>query len=164
MLYFAYGSNMSERRLRQRVPSAEKISVATLPGHQLVFHKKSEKDRSGKCDAYPTLGSNDVVIGVLFKLDPLEKLSLDSAEGLGVGYEARTIGVVLDEGSIYEAFAYFAICIDPSLRPYHWYKEHVLRGAVENRFPERYIRSIQGVDSIDDPISDRAIQELSIYR
>jgi hypothetical protein len=164
MLYYAYGSNMSERRLRQRISSAKKIGVATLPGHQLVFHKKSENDGSGKCDAYPTLVSNEVVIGVLFDLDRSEKLFLDGAEGIGVGYEQRTIGITLDNGSMYEAFAYFAICIDPSLKPYHWYKEHVLRGAVENRLPERYINSIQCVESIDDPDSERAIHELSIYR
>lgn len=164
MLYFAYGSNMSQRRLRQRVPSAQKVSVATLPGHRLVFHKKSETDRSAKCDAYPTLDSNEVVIGILFELDRSEKLLLDCAEGLGVGYEDRAIGVFLEDESLYEAFAYFAICIDPSLKPYHWYKEHVLRGAVENSLPERYINSIQCVESIDDPNSKRAIHELSIYR
>ncbi len=164
MLYFAYGSNMSERRLRKRVSSAQKIGVATLPGHQLVFHKKSENDGSGKCDAYPTLESNDGVIGVLFELDRSEKLLLDGVEGIGVGYEQRIIGITLDNGSRYEAFAYFAICIDPSLKPYHWYKEHVLRGAVENSLPETYIKSIQCVESIADPNSKRTLHELSIYR
>ncbi|UCE62791.1 MAG: gamma-glutamylcyclotransferase [Nitrospirota bacterium] len=163
MLYFAYGSNMSERRLRERVPSAQKVGVATLPGHQLVFHKKSENDGSGKCNAYPTLVLDEVVIGILFDLDRSEKILLDGAEGIGVGYEQRTVGLSLDNGSSYEAFAYFAICIDPSLKPYHWYKEHVLRGAVENSLPESYISSIQCVESIDDPNSKRAVQELSIY-
>jgi hypothetical protein len=31
--------------------------------------------------------------------------------------------------------AYFATHIDSSLKPYHWYKEHVLRGVKENGFP-----------------------------
>lgn len=163
MLYFAYGSNMSERRLTQRVPSAQKIGVATLSGHQLVFHKKSEKDHSGKCDAYPTRNSNDVVIGVVFELDTIEKLTLDWVEGLGVGYEDRTIRVALENGTLCETFAYFALCIDPSLKPYYWYKEHVLRGALENNLPMNYIESIQCVESIHDPNADRAVQELSIY-
>ena len=128
------------------------------------FTRKARNDGSGKCDAYPTLVSNNVVIGVLFELDQSEKLLLDGAEGIGVGYEERIIGITLDTGSRYEAFAYFAICIDPSLKPYHWYKEHVLRGAVENRLPETYINSIQCVESIDDPNSKRALHELSIYR
>ncbi len=164
MLYFAYGSNMSERRLRQRVPSAQKIGVATLPGHQLVFHKISLKDGSGKCDAYPTIESADVVMGVLFELDISEKIPLDRVEGVGIGYEERPIGVTLDDGIPYKAFTYFAMAIDSSLRPYHWYKEHVLRGAIENNFPDSYIQSIQSVESIEDPNAERALFELSIYR
>ena len=164
ILYFAYGSNMSERRLRQRAPTAQKIGMATLPGHQLRFHKKSEQDGSGKCDAYPTGVLAEHVMGVVFELNRPERLFVDRAEGLGVGYEARKIGVVLGTETMYEAFAYFAICIDPSLKPYHWYKEHVLRGAVENNLPEGYLTSIQCVESIDDPNSERTIRELSIYR
>ena len=155
---------MSERRLRQRAPTAQKVGMATLPGHQLRFHKKSEQDGSGKCDAYPTGIADEKVIGVVFELNRTERLLVDHVEGLGVGYEARTIEVVLGNGSMYEAFAYFAICIDPSLKPYHWYKEHVFRGAVENNLPEGYLTSIQRVESIDDPNSERAIRELSIYR
>jgi len=40
MLYFSYGSNMSERRLKDRVPSAKKICKAFLRKHDLRFHKK----------------------------------------------------------------------------------------------------------------------------
>jgi gamma-glutamylcyclotransferase len=163
MLYFAYGSNMSERRLRQRVPSAQKVSVATLPEHRLCFHKKSQRDGSAKCNAHLTLNTCDEVLGVLFELNWSEKYSLDCAEGLGLGYEERTISVTLRDGRIYEAFAYFAMTMDSSLSPYHWYKEHVLRGAVENGLPERYIKSIQCVTSIDDPDSERAYRELSLY-
>ena len=39
MLYFSYGSNMSLQRMKERVPGAELISIATLFEHQLKFHK-----------------------------------------------------------------------------------------------------------------------------
>ncbi len=47
--YFAYGSNMSSRRLMDRVPSAQFVSIGKLGEHRLRYHKKS-KDGSGKCD------------------------------------------------------------------------------------------------------------------
>ena len=39
MKYFAYGSNMSIVRLKQRVPSAQKVGIVTLKNHQLRFSR-----------------------------------------------------------------------------------------------------------------------------
>ncbi len=64
MKYFAYGSNMSISRLRERVPSAVRLGIFFLEGHRLCFHKASE-DGSAKCDAYQTNNPNDEVIGAL---------------------------------------------------------------------------------------------------
>jgi len=51
MKYFSYGSNMSIRRLADRVPSAQLVTVAKLPSHTLRFHKRSKRtepaDRRG---------------------------------------------------------------------------------------------------------------------
>ena len=46
-LYFAYGSNMSERRLQKRVDSAKVVGTGGLKNHCLTFHKVS-KDESRK--------------------------------------------------------------------------------------------------------------------
>ncbi len=164
MLYFAYGSNMAEARLKRRIPSAGKIGVASLPGHRLTFHNASTKDCSAKCDAFCTEGSEDLVLGVLFKMNPGEKAILDRYEGLGVEYRDAFVPVTLECGGQEEALIYYATNIDNSLLPYHWYKEHVVRGALENALPESYIRSIESVVSIDDPDTQRHAMELSIYR
>ncbi len=95
--YFAYGSNMLTARLRERVPSAAAIGIGRLVGHALRWDKRSGRDRSGKCDAEATGRQEDVVWGVLFELDPDEKLALDRAEGLGVGYLDKTVQVSTDE-------------------------------------------------------------------
>ena len=72
-LYFAYGSNMSERRLRveKRAPSAKVIGTGVLNNHCLTFHKRSE-DRSGKCTI--ECSESDKVYGVLFKINKDEEL------------------------------------------------------------------------------------------
>ena len=79
--YFAYGSNMFAARLRARVPSAKAIGTYTLPSHDLRFHKRSDMDGSGKCDAFETGDAADFVMGRLFTIDAAEEGKLDGHEG-----------------------------------------------------------------------------------
>lgn len=156
VVYFAYGSNMSTARLRERMPSCRPLGVATLPGHTLRFHKRSV-DRSGKCNAFAT-GNEDSVIGVLFSFDPAERAALDRAEGVGNGYEHATVTVVNDKGRRRKVLTYLATpdYIDDSLKPYGWYKEFVLEGGREHGLPPGYIAEyIQSVEAIDDPDKSR---------
>ena len=162
ILYFSYGSNMSSRRLMERVPSAIFLSIATLKEHKLQFHKKS-KDGSGKCDAEHTANRNDCVIGVVFAMSASDKKELDRKECLGFGYEEKTVKVMLENGNRIEASTYFTVETDATLNPYNWYKEHVLRGAKENNLPHDYISIIEKVESLPDPDMDRHEQEIAIY-
>lgn len=163
LTYFAYGSNMSSRRLRARVPSARVIGTATLGRHRLAFHKFSHVDFSAKCDACESEHTSDSVIGVLYRLHGSEKPALDRVEGLGIGYEEKRIRVRTDDGHV-EAFMYAATRIDPEIKPYHWYKEHVLRGAQEHALPNDYLLFINGFESVDDPDAERHRHEMNIYR
>lgn len=152
VVYFAYGSNMSTVRLRERMPSCKPLGIATLPGHALRFHKRSV-DRSGKCTAFAT-DNEDNVIGVLFSFDPAERALLDRAEGVGNGYEHATVTVINDKGRRRKVLTYLATpdYIDESLKPYGWYKDFVLAGATEHDLPPEYVAEyIQSVETIDDP-------------
>ncbi|PNU19613.1 gamma-glutamylcyclotransferase [Geothermobacter hydrogeniphilus] len=162
MLYFAYGSNMATARLRQRIPSAHRIGVARLDGYRLAFQVASTKDGSGKCDACPATAS-DQLFGVLFRIDPAAKTILDHYEGVGIEYRDTWLTVEPEQGNQVKALIYLGINIDRNLRPYPWYREHVLRGAIENQLPEDYIASIRAVPTMDDPDPERATRELSIY-
>ena len=161
-VYFAYGSNMSTARLRDRMPSCEPLGVAKLSGHSLRFHKRSQ-DGSGKCNALAT-GGDDAVIGVLFRFDPKERGKLDSAEGAGKGYEHATVTVINDRGQRRKVLTYLAkqTHIDDRLKPYDWYKEHVLAGAEEHGLPPDYVAEfIQPIEAIEDPDQERARRERS---
>jgi len=162
MLYFSYGSNMSSRRLRDRVPSADFMIVATLHGHELRCHKVS-RDGSGKCDAYETGDSNHCVIGVVFDINASEKQLLDLKEGLGSGYEEKIVSLVAADGSVIEATTYYATSIDSLLKPYYWYKHHVLIGAAEHGLPQDYIEVFAQVESVADPESERHAKEMALY-
>jgi len=157
MNYFAYGSNMSLARLQARVPSAHRIASAVLSAHSLRFHK-SGQDGSGKCDAFHTLDDGDSVIGAVFRLDPLEKPGLDLVEGLGFGYAEKSVSVICPSGVEHRASTYYATAIDLSLKPFSWYRHHVLVGAMESALPDDYIRRIEAVDHVEDP--DRARDRL----
>jgi hypothetical protein len=151
VVYFAYGSNMSTARLRERMPSCKPLGVATLPGHTLRFHKRST-DKSGKCNAFAR-GNDDNVIGVLFSFDPAERAKLDKAEGVGSGYEHAIVTVINDKGRRRKVLTYLASAdyIDDSLKPYSWYKDFVLAGSREHDLPPEYIAQyIQSVEAIED--------------
>jgi len=161
-VYFAYGSNMSRRRLRARVASAEFLGLGLLNHYALAFHKVSETDGSGKCDIVTTRDST--VYGALFRIAEADLATLDWYEGTGIGYERHRVSVQTSAGQGVAAWTYIATKTDPGLRPYHWYKRHLLEGALEARLPEDYVRRIEAVEAIEDPDVKRASQELAIYR
>lgn len=154
---------MSTPRLVDRVPSAKVVSVTRLEKHRLKFHKKS-KQGSGKCDIEHTNNPCDIVYGVVFQIPASEKTALDKKEGLGNGYNQKSVSVLAQNGETLNAVTYYATDIDPSLKPFGWYKEHVVRGAKEHHLPPEYIKSIEAVKSVADPDQKRHDNELSIYR
>lgn len=162
MRYFAYGSNMSCRRLAARITSPRRVAVARLSGHELRWHKQG-RDGSGKCDVYPTGDEQDVVIGVLFEIDARDKPLLDRHEGLGRGYRERRVELLGPGGERWQAFTYQATLTDPGLQPYRWYKRHVLEGALEHGLPWHYIARLRAVVAWDDPDAERHRNELRIY-
>ena len=162
MNYFAYGSNMSLARLRQRVPGARLVGRFFLDRHALRFHKAG-LDCSAKCDAFYT-GMNDRIYGVLFDIPSSEKPALDRAEGLGVGYGEKVVQLQNEQGESIEAITYFALQIDESLKPFHWYLNHLLVGAREAGLPSDYIKAIESVESQDDPDGCRDARERMIYQ
>lgn len=154
MLYFAYGSNMFNRRLQLRVPSAKPVSKALLTGYEIQFHKKSNADGSAKCSILENEGSE--VYGIVFEIDSDEKKLLDRVEGVGTGYEIKQLKINLPSKTI-KAFAYVATesHIDDSLRPFRWYKRLVLAGAEQHQLPEFYINRIRKIEAVEDPDEKR---------
>jgi hypothetical protein len=152
--YFAYGSNMLDARLRERVKSARPVGVGCLSGYQLRFNKRST-DGSSKCNVVATGNPLDEVMGVVFEVEEGEKVVLD---GIEKGYEPTVVPIVLGGGTVV-AFVYVAApekC-DEALRPYMWYRDYVLSGARLHGLPASYIGSaIESVEAVPDPDANRA--------
>ena len=162
MKYFAYGSNMSSKRLRARTPSARTLGVYTLPGFALRFHKVG-KDGSGKCDAFRTGDDADQVIGVLYELDAADEAPLDRVEGLGWGYRKEQVRLIGKAGEEARAFTYCAIRVDPALVPFSWYMGHVLAGAREAGLPDEYTAALEQQRTMADPCAERHRAERAIH-
>ena len=152
ILYFAYGSNMLSARLRERVPSAIVVGAGHVQGQKLAFDKPSD-DGSGKCTMRPG-DPQDCVHGVLFTIDASERPQLDRHEGLDAGYEYGPITVTAAQGAC-EAFVYRATATDESLRPYDWYQELVVAGAIEHKLPDDYINALRAVEAQVDSDASR---------
>lgn len=158
LLYFAYGSNMYSPRLRFRVPGCVPIGTASLVGRALRFHKRGA-DGSGKCDAHFTGKTHDVVIGVLYRIPESEKPRLDTFEGSGKGYFNELVSVIREGRVLYNVATYVAdiAAIDAGLRPYQWYKDFVVLGALEHGLPGAYVEKfIASAEARGDPDPARA--------
>jgi AIG2-like family len=163
MHFFAYGSNMSRSRLSERVPSAKALGCFALNEHDLRFHKSS-KDGSGKCDAYFSPGTGNIICGVLFEIDPIEKSDLDRAEGLRYGYDEKKVTVTANDGSSITSPTYVAVNIDKNLKPYSWYLNHVQIGAREASLPPDYIETkITSIEALKDFDKERDAQQRAIH-
>jgi gamma-glutamylcyclotransferase (GGCT)/AIG2-like uncharacterized protein YtfP len=151
-LYFAYGSNMLEQRLKDRVKSAEFLLNAWIRGYEVRFRKMSI-DGSGKADLVQTGDLEDIVHGVVYQFDPNERDALNESER---GYDRAAIQVHTDSGDR-DVTTYLARRgrIDESLKPYTWYLEVIRCGAEQHGLPEDYRQKIENTMDIPDPEENR---------
>jgi len=161
MLYFAYGSNMSQKRIESRLPEVQFKGVAKLAGFQLRFHKQG-RDGSAKADVVFTNHEDDCVYGALFELSEQDVATLDVIEDCGVGYERKSVNVEC-VGQTVSAWIYCALKVDSSLLPFSWYKLHVLKGAEALKLPAKYITLIHDFPACVDSDGERHRKEVSVY-
>jgi gamma-glutamylcyclotransferase (GGCT)/AIG2-like uncharacterized protein YtfP len=83
------------------------------------------------CDVVASNAPGAAVHGVVYTIDQAEKATLDRAEGLGNGYAERQVTVEVG-GERFVATMHYATHRDPALKPYSWYRAHVLTGAYEH--------------------------------
>lgn len=129
--YFAYGSNMCQKRLIDRIGSFTIVGIAVLGGHDLKFNKRSV-DGSGKANIVPAPTRH--VEGALFELSEGQLDSLDKHEK---GYRRETVHVMCDT-KIVEAITYVAKATQVGLRPTSDYLLFIRDGAAECGLSAQY--------------------------
>jgi gamma-glutamylcyclotransferase len=151
ILYFAYGSNLCESRMKQRCSSARFRCRALLKHHGLAITRTS-KNGGGTADVVPLFG--DDVWGVVYEIDDSELQQLDSAEGyypgrLGTCSYIRFGGAcVLEEGDEQcplVATIYLAVKQPGVHRPTAQYKGFITCGARTWKLPDAYITKLEAI-------------------
>ena len=106
MMYMAYGSNMSVKRMKERNIKFLIRKQAILVGYKMVINKMSYKDKSiGYANVVECDGC--IVEGAVYEIDDNDIFKLDKYEGYPKHYNRKTLKVATDDGSI-DAVVYIA--------------------------------------------------------
>ena len=150
MLYFAYGSNMNWKQMRERCPSSRFVGIAVLRDHKLEFTRESDDRGCGVADAVAEHGTQ--VWGVVYEIADLDVGKLDASEGFRPGrgknsYYRRECLVFL-EGEDQRPLTVSAYFGDPQPNPplpNAAYKNLILAGAIHWHLPEEYIGELEQI-------------------
>lgn len=142
-LYFAYGSNINMKQMKERCPSASFFSKAILRNYRLDFPRRSERWGGGVAGII--IDDSNFVEGVIYELtfDDLQKL--DSFEGVKENrYKKKEVSVEIQDGRLIKVWAYFANTQDGwPFAPSRKYIETIIEGAKEHDLSERLIKHLQ---------------------
>lgn len=152
MLYFAYGSNLDWKQMKDRCPSAQFVCIAALQNHRLAFTRFSNTRNCGVADVIYELGK--VVWGVVYQISEHDIGSLDRSEGFkpdrkrddnAYVREERHVFAEGDEKRTMSVTIYIANKQkDPPL-PNSDYKKLIVEGAKYWHLPEEYIRLLEQI-------------------
>jgi gamma-glutamylcyclotransferase (GGCT)/AIG2-like uncharacterized protein YtfP len=143
-LYFAYGSNLSPQRMRERMPGARAQGAALLRGRRLCFDKRG-RDGTGKANLRDDPAS--FVWGVLYSFEPDAWARLD---GFEPGYERVAVEVECG-GSLRAAQTYVSALRAPDPVPLASYKRLIVEGARYHALPPEWIRWLESQPERADP-------------
>lgn len=134
MLHFSYGANMDRTVMRRHAPTAEPIGVATLVNYRFLI----------TADGYASVepAPARAVHGVLWRLAPRDRVTLDVWENVAGGLYRTEDLLVHRDGSHRPALVYIA-----RSRPEGWpragYMELVVAAAREWNLSEEYLASLE---------------------
>ena len=134
--YFAYGSNMSSRRLRERITGARAREIAWLTDKRLACNKPG-RDGTGKANLQEAHGAR--AWGVLYRIDDSDWPTLDRFEP---DYRRVQCEAQLVTGARRIAQVYLWLGNGADIQPHDWYIDHLLEGAREHCLPDEHIRLI----------------------
>lgn len=143
--YFAYGSNMSSRRVIDREVEFSSSRRAILLGYSLSFTKPT-KTGSAAADIQEEPGS--MVEGVVFEMTEEGLKKLDVFEGVAKNQYARVnVRVyVSDLGRYVRAVVYKAIPYQAGIKPTIIYMSFIIKGAREHGLSPEYIEKLEAVE------------------
>lgn len=135
--YFAYGSNLNTKRLRDRVGNWQDAKKGILENYELTF------DSRGRADAIEKPGGR--VFGVLYLLTDEQLKTLGEYEGVHSGFYKREGVKVKVNGRLVNAIAYVKVMKTYFSTPPAEYLELIITGLKEHSFDETVIEEVKKV-------------------
>jgi len=153
MYYFAYGSNMDEKDLKDwckkenmPFPKWTLLGTACLDGYKLFFNYYSKKRNGGAANIMKY--SDSKVYGLLFEMDECDIKTIRKKEGVPNCYEEITITVKHKDRNIVKVKTYKVLKEKEKSghqKPTKYYMNLILRNARINGFPSEYVRYLEGI-------------------
>jgi cation transport regulator ChaC len=134
MLHFAYGSNMHRAVMRKHAPEAVPLGVACLKDYRFII----------TADGYASVAPQPrgCVHGILWRLSPRDRITLDRWENIAAGLYRPEMLPVIAAGKRQRALVYVARA-RPRGVPRSGYMEIVMTAARECGLPSDYVTSLQ---------------------
>lgn len=139
--YFAYGSNMNQKRLEARVGKVINLGGSFVTGFKLTWDCGNEKSAF----ANVLLDDKSVVHGVTYRMTHKQLRKLDHYEDTPLSYERmcdldnknRMIEIYINERKRGTGNGI----------PSDDYLQTVIAGAIQNKLPQNYIDSLKSIKS-----------------
>lgn len=156
MKFFAYDVHMLPACMQALIPEAKVIGTGKVPGYQLRFNRRCARDGSGKCNLARVHSPLAFAYGRVYDIPLAQKKRLDLWAGLGYGGQDLSCKVLLP-GEVCYAFTYIAHQqrLDPTIKPFTWYRDKILAAAILSDLEGQYIRDIAQVLTLEDGDSSR---------
>jgi gamma-glutamylcyclotransferase (GGCT)/AIG2-like uncharacterized protein YtfP len=138
MKYFAYGSNMNHKQMRQRCPDAIFLKRASLKNYKFVYDGYSKTREGAVANIICSLG--DQVWGGLFEVNKDNIVALDYYEDYPNSYDRKKLNVKDEQRGNYRAIVYLREGRIQG-KPSKDYREIIVRGAEDCELPKDYIEN-----------------------
>jgi cation transport regulator ChaC len=142
--YFAYGSNLDEERMKERVGVIKNRVKGVLRGYVLKFNKKSRNPGEGYANVEPA--SDGCVEGAAYEINDI--VPLDRYEGVPEHYLRVTLPIGTERGVLNcEVYIANKAMIGGNLRPTKAYLQHLLKG--KDLLSHEYFAMLEKTPTLD---------------
>jgi len=153
MRYFAYGSNIDPKQMKERGAPFTEREHAVLKGYILKFNKKAtamdakKGEGKGNIECDPTGAINTE--GALYAIMKSGLNKLDCSEGYPKHYDRKEMDVCLDDGTKVKAWVYIAQpdMVQDGLKPTKEYLSHYLKG--KDLLSPTYYQWLEKTETLD---------------
>ncbi|CAK9295776.1 unnamed protein product [Gordionus sp. m RMFG-2023] len=130
LYYFAYGSNINSERLKLSITTANFVDIGYVKNYKLDFALHSKRWKGACATIVPS--PNDIVWGVIWLIENEDKSKLDIQENINEG--------------VYDILDIECDSKNECKTPSKLYKNVIINGAKEHKFPEYYIAFLNDLE------------------